>query len=274
MYFDTTDSQAQSHCLLGSSLTLLLPAGGETLSRRGQASLGCQAPWPPTPSLEGTQWLPSNIVHSMSQYTKITCYKGQCWQHVFIFNCKTSVTTLENFFRTEGNTSLEISQVLYSFQDLSLYQISLFFLVLINFCTVVASLFTQHYNRKMFPGFISVLSPTFLSYPVLSYIHSLYFKSVIPYCRTLHCHRFCSVMKVKVKVKESCTVVSDSFSIPWTIACPAPLSMEFLALVLALPIFFFKQFTYIKWNSWMNGIHECFCYSYLSFLLREQCPSN
>lgn len=79
MYFDTTDSQAQSHCLLGSSLTLLLPAGGETLLWWGQASRGCQAPWPPTPSLEGTQWLPSNIVHSMSQYTKITCYKGQCW---------------------------------------------------------------------------------------------------------------------------------------------------------------------------------------------------
>ena len=158
------------------------------LSRRGQASRGCRAPWPPTPSLEGMQWPRSNIVHSMSQYTKITCYKGQCWQHVFIFNCKASVTTLENFFRTEGNTSLEISQVFYSFQNLSLYSISLFFLVLINFCTVVASLFTQCYNRKMFPGFISVLSPTFLSYPVLSYIHSLYFKSVSPYCRTLHCH--------------------------------------------------------------------------------------
>ena len=67
------------HCLLGSSLTLLLPAGGKTLSWWGQASRGCQAPWPPTPSLEGMQWPRSNIIHSMSQYAKVTNYKGQCW---------------------------------------------------------------------------------------------------------------------------------------------------------------------------------------------------
>ena len=30
----------------------------------------------------------------------------------------------------------------------------------------------------------------------------------------------------KTKVKVSCTVVSDSV-IPWTLACPVPLSMEF-----------------------------------------------
>ena len=33
--------------------------------------------------------------------------------------------------------------------------------------------------------------------------------------------------KKKVNVKLSCSVMSDSFATPWTIACQAPPSMEF-----------------------------------------------
>ena len=135
--------------------------------------------------------------------------------------------------------------------------------MLINFYTVVASLFTYHYNRKMFLGFISVLSLIFLSYPVLSYMHSLYFKSVIPYCRILQCHQFCSVVKVKVAHR-----VRLCDSMDYSLSCSS------VHGVFSSSYFFFKSFTYIKLNSWMNGIRACFYYSYLSFLLREQCPSN